>query len=285
MLQAPNVCAVIVAAYQAPRWIGECLDSIDSQEPLEGWSYETRIGVDCCVDTALALKARGTPFWWSPAGTGADGQRGVGCYLIRNALIAKAPADAYAIFDADDVMEPNYLRTLLSIMGEGISGGARTGMDMQGKLVTCKKHGPFVMAGEPLVPCQTCAAEGLEPQPYDGKDPRGLKVYPHLRGIGVFSSQAMRKLGGFRSWRIRADADAYQRAHRLGIPLKRSELPLFRRRSHQNSLTNSPDTRIGGPARKAKGRETKRLLKLGQLHVEPECAALEWRGVSVRRSA
>lgn len=229
----PKVCAVIVAAHRAPDWIGPCLDSVAAQEPLEGWRYETRLGVDGCLDTARALKARETPFWWSPSN--------VGPYLIRNALIAQAPADAYAIFDADDVMMPAYLRTLLPLMGGGIVGPARIGMDEHGNV-------------------------GLDP-----------KVYPHLHGIGVFAAAAMEKLGGFRPWRIRADADAWLRAKKLGIPIAKTDEPLFYRRSHPNSLTNHPDTRMKSKERKDRARESKRLVRKGFLYVRPECAALEWR--------
>lgn len=232
MLSSPKLCAVIVAAYQAQTWIGECLDSIAGQEPLDGWAYETRIGVDGCLDTALALKDRGTPFWWSPAN--------VGPYLIRNALM-RDPADAYAVFDADDVMMPTYLPTLLGIMGDGIAGAARIGMDAEGRV---------------------------------GKD---AKVYPHIHGVALFSARAMFKLGGFRPWRIRADADALLRAVRLNVPISKHPDALFLRRNHARSLTNSPATKIGSPERKARRIESKRLARKGQLHVTPEYATLEWR--------
>lgn len=240
MHSAPKLCAVIVAAHKADAWIGECLASIQSQEPLEGWTYEIRIGVDGCLETRDALRARNTPHWWSPVN--------VGCYKIRNALMAKGAADAYAIFDADDVMLPWYLRTLLAILGDGIAAGARIGMDEHGNV-------------------------GAEPT-----------VYPHLHGVGVFSAAAMRKLGGFRPWRIRADADAYLRAKRLDIPItKHNESPLFLRRSHPASLTNHPATAMKSRERKDRARESKRLVRRGHLFVQPECAVLEWR--DARRGA
>lgn len=240
MLSSTKLCAVIVAAYKAKAWIGECLNSIDGQEPLDGWRYETRIGVDGCLETAKALKARGTPFFWSPAN--------VGPYLIRNALM-RDPADAFAVFDADDVMLPAYLRTLLEIVGDGIAGAARIGMDQNGNV---------------------------------GKDP---KVYPHIHGVALFSANALSKIGGFRSWRIRADADALLRAARLNIPIAKHPDALFLRRNHPGSLTNRPDTRIGSPERKARRTESKRLARKGQLYVEPECAHLEWREPRVKVGA
>lgn len=229
-----SLCAVIVAAYQAEPWIDDCLDSIEAQEPLEGWTYETRIGVDCCPGTAHVLKLRGAPYWWSP--------QNVGPYLVRNTLMRPA-ADAYAVFDADDIMEPAYLRTLLEIMGDGIAGSARIGMDENGR-----------SSANPI-------------------------VYPHAHGVSVFSAAAWKRLGGYRPWRIRADADALRRAETLKIPLTKHPDPLFRRRNHPNSLTNATETRIRSPARKAAARETRRLLKKGQYYVQAEFAQLEWRTV------
>lgn len=234
------LCAVITAAYKAPQWVLECIASVRAQEPLDGWIYEHRIGVDGCLDTARSLRSAGVSHWWSPAN--------VGPYLIRNALM-REPADAYAIFDADDVMYPNYLSTLLPLAGEGITGSARIGMDANGNV-------------------------GLEP-----------KVYPHLHGVGVFSAAAMQKLGGFRPWRIRADADAWLRAKVLKIPIVKHDEPLFLRRSHPNSLTNHPDTMIRSRERKDRARESKHLTRKGHLYVQPQCAALEWREAHVQAGA
>ena len=41
-----KTCAIIIAAYNADKYILECYESVKNQIPLEGWEYEIRIGVD-----------------------------------------------------------------------------------------------------------------------------------------------------------------------------------------------------------------------------------------------
>lgn len=100
-------CAVIVAAYKAQRYILQCLKSIDSQNPLTGWEYEVRVGVDGCKATADILQRAGISFHHS--------KENVGTYIMANSLIALGPADMYARFDADDYMLPEYLSTVIPV--------------------------------------------------------------------------------------------------------------------------------------------------------------------------
>lgn len=100
-------CAIIVAAYKAQRYILQCLKSIDGQNPLAGWEYEVRVGVDGCQPTAKVLQLAGRPFYAAGFNQGA--------YVMANSLIALGPADAYARFDADDYMLPDYLATVIPV--------------------------------------------------------------------------------------------------------------------------------------------------------------------------
>lgn len=93
-------CAVIIAAYNAERFIASCHRSISSQS-VPGWEIEIRIGVDGCEKTASVLRNLKIPFYWS--------EKNHGAYLIRNSLIYLDRADAYSYFDADDVMLPGYM--------------------------------------------------------------------------------------------------------------------------------------------------------------------------------
>ncbi len=232
------LCAVVMAAHNASRWIDAALESIEAQESCDGWKYETRIAVDACDETSRHLHARGTPHFWSPVN--------VGPYLLRNALMRK-PADAYAVFDADDVMGEAYLRTLLPLMGDGIAGSGRVGIDKNGR--------------------------------------PGTNVYPYVMGVSVFSPVALKKLGGYRPWRICADFDMILRAGKLKIPLAKHEDALFFRRDHPGQLTKHPETGIGSAERKALKAESRRLIKAGERHVKPVCAELVWRPVPVEVAA
>lgn len=196
-------CAVIVAAYQAQPWIAECLHSVMNQAGLDGWTFSVRVGVDGCKETSHFLSnTLKFPHAFSP--------ERVGPYLIRNSLIALERADAYAIFDADDVMEPAYLRTLAPLaMPNGVAGGMRRGMTVDGK-------------------------------------PIASSARPFRVGVCVYSHEAITKLGGFHPWDFGADHDAIKRALALGIPIT-SDISgvLYRRRHHPGSLTADPEIGLG----------------------------------------
>ena len=124
--------AVIIAAYRAERWIGECLEAWEAVEVPDGWEVDIRIGVDGCEGTRATLN--GTAHWFSAAN--------VGPYLIRNSLIAQEPADVYVIFDADDLPHADYLTELLPMTdGGGIAGAARRTINEQGEETS--EHCPY----------------------------------------------------------------------------------------------------------------------------------------------
>lgn len=104
--------AVIIAAYNADKYILECYNSVKNQTPLEGWEYDIRIGVDGCQKTADVLRRAGIPFYWS--------EKNVGAYIMRNSLIYLSPADVYSYFDADDEMFDDYLKTVLSLNADAV---------------------------------------------------------------------------------------------------------------------------------------------------------------------
>lgn len=105
-------CAIIIAAYNADKYILECYNSVKNQIPLEGVKIEIRIGVDGCQKTADVLRKNKIPYFWS--------EKNVGAYIIRNSLMTIAPADVYSIFDADDVMFTNYISSTLSLNADAI---------------------------------------------------------------------------------------------------------------------------------------------------------------------
>ena len=100
-------CAIIVSAWKAQSTILDCIKSIRAQLPLAGWSYELRLGVDGCNITAVMLQKTRVPFYWS--------RDNIGTYIMANSLIALGPADIYSRFDADDIMFPEYLKTVIPV--------------------------------------------------------------------------------------------------------------------------------------------------------------------------
>ncbi len=189
-------CAVIVAAYKAAPYIGEMIQSFDSLKNLDGWAWEIRIGVDACPETARELELLGVDYWFSP--------ENVGAYVVRNSLIVKDRADCYAIFDADDIMEPAYLSTLVPM---------------------AVKHG-FACSHK-----RVFGANGTIEQNrcYGG-------------GIQVFTHELLEKLGGFRSDRVSSDLDFTLRAMQSGTELYITPETLWSYRRLSTSLTGNPAT-------------------------------------------
>jgi hypothetical protein len=221
-----------MAAYRATEWIRCALDSIRRQQQSVGWAYSLRIGVDGCDETSELLLYEHEPHWFSP--------KNVGPYVMRNSLIALAPASAYAVFDADDVMMPEYLTTLLRWMGDGVAGGSRLRADPSGAVTS------------------------------------GRRV-PYQSGVALFSHRAWERLGGYRAWPIAADHDLILRAKALGISVTRPRRPIYLRRTHKGSLTQDPVTGYGTHARAGFADLAKRLTASGHLYVEPVTTVLEYR--------
>lgn len=225
-------CTVIMAARDAAPWIGEALRSVFRQERLDGWLWDLRLAVDACEATSAALNEDGEPHWFSP--------RCVGPYVLRNSLMAIAPSDAWATFDADDVMDPRYLSTLVQLaMPDGIGGAARVHIDQGGARIST----------------------GIE----------------HDCGVSVYSAAAMRRLGGFKSWPSLADRDLMHRAGLLGVPIRRTSEVRYLRRVHEKSITQSRDLGIGSKARRERMNLLEEQARAGVLHVTPDTTDLEWR--------
>jgi glycosyltransferase involved in cell wall biosynthesis len=227
----PRRSAVIIAAYRAERWIGECLASWEAVRVPDGWTLDLRIGVDGCPGTAKELDRLGVTYRYSA--------KNVGPYLIRNALIEEARADCYTIFDADDRVLPVHQELLLPLAGRNnVSAGGRYEIDANGNRI----------------------------------NPRPLR---HSNGVCVISHGAWTKVGGFRPWRIAADADMHARLPLLGVHKRKTPTPVFERRSHPHSLTRAPGTRHQSPARRqAKAWIAKHSRKTAYTIV-PECASFE----------
>jgi len=228
--------AVVIAAYRAERWVHEAVASVMAQQVPQGWAVRLDVGVDGCEATSAALTAAGVPHYFSA--------RNVGAYIIRNSLIQQSPADAYAIFDADDRMRLNYLAELL----------------------------PSADAGEIVGAARVSIAE-------DGT-PKTGKVLPFAHGVAVIPHSAWERVGGYRPWRIAADSDLIARARALGIGIRSHPAPLYERRVHPDSLTSHRDTGMKSHARLKLKRQTARDLRYGKLHVTPKTVPLEGRGGS-----
>ena len=220
-------CAVIVAAWQAQSTILNCIKSIRAQYPLDGWEYELRVGVDGCAATAAILQRNRIPFYHN--------KENVGTYIMANSLIALGPADIYTRFDADDIMLPNYLQTVIPVALQW--GICHAGCKMLGKVK------PRV--GQVTMTAATLAALGgfAEARCHSDRD---------------FARRAA--LAGLDIQGMRQDP--------------RLQAPLFIKGMGPKSLTHNPKTRYGSKYRKEIEAELGKLREAGQIKIEPKATEL-----------
>lgn len=211
--------AVIVAAHGAAPWLEACLDSIDASAATcqADVHVEVRVGVDACQATAAALARLGRAYYWSA--------ENVGPYVMRNSLVALASADAYVMFDADDVMVPAFLPRMH-------------------RALRCKP-----IAGPSRIECHA------DLQPLEAG-----RVWAYKHGICGLRHEAWEALGGYRAERVGADVDLIARAD---LPMRRPDgrrvarveryvitEALYYRRRHAESLTRHAETGFGSSLRR-----------------------------------
>lgn len=94
--------SVIIPAFRADRFIGECLASITGQYDGD----EILVGVDGCPATSAAARALMPAY---PHLRVFDFPKNNGPYVVRNTLAYAARGSLLIFFDADDVMLPGFV--------------------------------------------------------------------------------------------------------------------------------------------------------------------------------
>lgn len=224
-----KICAVIIAAWQSEEWIKDCVEAVLKQRSSMAWKYELRLGIDGCSQTRAVVDKLGYAYYWSP--------KNVGAYVMRNSLMAE-PADAYAVFDADDMMMESYLAVLLQLVKNGIAGAGRITIDERGRKIQSRTS--------------------------------------FRQGVCVISKEALRRLGGYREERIASDADLIARAKALGVPVNKASACLYYRRKHPASLTQHGDTGMKSTQRRSVVLYHKQLRDNGELVVQPVVTPLTY---------
>ena len=155
---------------------------------------------------------------------------------MRNSLMAVAPADVYSIFDADDVMFPEYLSK--SLQGNHYA------------IMTAK-----INCDEKLKPIQGARIE------------KG--------GAITFTHSVLSDLGGFYGVRCAADTDFMYLIGMAGYSIFDINEPLYYRRRHSQSLTKKSDTGIGSAYRKKVWAEMTEKREQGVIKIKPTVVKLE----------
>ena len=227
--------AIILAAYQARAdWLQQCLESIDASAALvPAVAVDVRIGIDGCDVTARILRNLGRAAYWSA--------ENVGTYIVRNSLLHLAPADAYVIFDADDVMRPSYLSVVTRMLTDhAIVGPSREECDAQ-----------------------------LAPQ----------RFADWRNGVCAFRHEVLARLGGYHAERLGADVDFIARARAARFRPAPTGQACYLRRRHAGSLTLATETGFGSAAREQARKRMRQLRESAgaRVYVRPVTVPLEMR--------
>ena len=233
---------IMIAAYKAEPWIGECLEAIETQQLPDGWQLQIILGVDGCKSTlAAALLHR------SDRLTIIELKQNSGTYITFNTMMQYATGEIMGRFDADDVMRPGYLKAQI----ESIENGADVSMTWSIYTDADLKPTDHVMAHSHYHP-----KGGLNRRPAEGCYVARRKIWE--------------KLGAYRAWPCSADTDMLSRAKSIGNIVATVEDFLYYRRTHIGSLTANPATNFESPLRKkimAQMAEYKKKYYAGQMPV------------------
>lgn len=200
---------IIISAYKADKFIMESINSLKNQKIPNFWDIEFFIGVDGCSKTHKILKKNKITHYLS--------NDNVGTYIIANSLIKIAKennCDMFLRFDADDV--------------------------------ACKD---FLYKG--IKSCEEI--EYVRTSYYDAdKKLKNINKSNLLDAIGIvfFTNHILDLAGGYKNYRIECDTDFMRRiAQKNYFGIIEVDKPIFLRRNHRKSLTNSFNTRINSKKR------------------------------------
>jgi glycosyltransferase involved in cell wall biosynthesis len=207
-MKRPGI-SVIIPAHGAAKYICECIGSIINQRT---WlDIEILIGVDNCDSTKKEL-SKSKSFFPKDEGKKirvfeTKESNNVGPYLIRNSLVKKATKPLVLFFDADDIMMLDMVTSVYSLVRKG-----------------CFVRFPYINFK-------------------DGDGPSSGNFVPTVaEGVFCCGVDLFNKIGGFQPWLCGADSEFIKRSGKNKIRTLEIKYPLFYRRLHRNSLTNSPET-------------------------------------------
>lgn len=213
--------SILVAAYQAEKWLAECITSIQDQHLPDGWCCEVLVGVDGCEATEKVARQ------FDQEGIKVVSMaKNFGTYVTFNTLMQYATGQLICRFDADDVMRDGYLAKQINELERGVD------MTMTWSIYTDAE----------LTPTDHVDAHPNY-HPPGGLNRRGTE------GQFMIQRAVWDRLGGFRAWRCAADSDFLARIRHSGLSIKVVEDFLYYRRTHPDSLIAHPETSFGSALR------------------------------------
>lgn len=194
--------SVIIPTFNNVEFLDELFDSFEKNKV--NFPHEYLIGIDNCESTKQYIEEKKFP----------ENVfffyfiENVGPYKIKNTLAEVAKYDNLFFFDSDDYMTESCLSEINKLIGK---------------------------------------YECIKPKFINFKDTKDGRVYIDgngLHGEGVFAihKSVFLAMNGFEGWRCAADSDFMGRLYKLRRKINLTNLILFHRRIHGNSLTMSKET-------------------------------------------
>lgn len=209
-----HTISVLIAAFDARRWLGDSLDAVFAQTLPPGWRLQVLLGIDGCADTLDYIATASYPDLLI-----VHLRRNRGTYVTFNTLMQYAQGDLIARFDADDVMRDGYLAAHIDALQTGAD------LSMSWSIYTDEQLRPTSVV--PALP---------DYRPENGERRMGTD------GQFVAKRAVWQRLGGFRPWPCTADSEFVIRAQAAGFRTLVLEDFLYLRRTHARSLTTDPAT-------------------------------------------
>ena len=195
--------SIIIPAFKAADYIEECLNSIVTQTTTA--TVEILVGIDNCEPTLVKLKQIAHKY---PNLKVFYSSSSLGAYVMRNSLTEKASHENFLFFDADDIMLPSLISTVLRKYNKS--------RPMRFKYINFNH----------------------------GENPR-KRTTPHPKpshGVFFIPRYLFYKIGGFQNWPCGADTEFMKRCSHNYVQDVILNIPLFYRRIHSDSLTQNPKT-------------------------------------------
>lgn len=200
---------IVISAWQVQDFIEECLDSILKQKHFNFNQLEVIVGIDGCKQTLNKIKEIQGKY------TNLNlrvywFKKNSGTYITTNTIVSMARFNNILRFDADDYMLDNMIH---KIMAEDQNYNV-----IEFKLINFDNNTKEVI--------ETKISEGCR----------------------FFTKELLMSVGGYMPWRHSADSELLIRTKSVVKKIRINE-PLFMRRIHSNSLTQTPKTCLGSKNR------------------------------------
>lgn len=200
--------SICITAYNADKYIEECLDSVKAQTWFKKHSnWEIIVGIDGCEKTLEKMMSIQNKYKKLKI---LMMEKNYGTYITTNTIMSEARYKNLLRFDSDDIMLPEMVETLMQFADDY----------------------DFLM---------------FSFQNFGLND----KIFKFAHGVTLQKSWVFDKFGGYQPWRCSAD-DEYRERLKKFVNMAYIPKILFKRRIHEESLTQAPET------------STKNLVKGGE---------------------